>query len=65
MKRVIKKAIVTITMSILMIPFFTIPVYAGENISESNSELVEIKEFHLDMEVTSDVDKVSEIITAN
>lgn len=54
MKRVIKKAIVTTTMSILMIPFFTVPVYAGEDAHESNSESIEIQEF-------SDVDNVLEI----
>lgn len=56
MRTIFKKSLVTITMSILMIPFFTIPVYAGEDVSESGSEILEKQEFVLDIESILDVD---------
>lgn len=56
MRTIFKKSLVTIVMSILMIPFFTIPVYAGEDVSEASSEILEKQEFVLDIESILDVD---------
>lgn len=51
MRTIFKKSLVTIAMSIFMIPFFTVPVYAGEDVSESGSEILEKQEFTLNVDM--------------